>query len=423
MGSYCTIYFDKLEICNSKSVIPDMFSALFQESDRKVRPSRLEGDDTPEVVYETTRDVILSRLDLMGCTSGIARHRLSEWIADEKETWTQYVLESNSDWAVETEVAIRDFTIDDWNTRVPQVLTRRRIQEEPFDAIDRHMREHDSRWLWFDGYDSLVGFRALLDANPHAEKVTLDISDLIHGGWLDETGRLSQRHPNEGIHRLGPMAPTVILAEGSSDINILKNSLSVLFPERQDFFSFFEHKELNVDGGAAYLVKFLKAFAAVRTPLRFVAIFDNDTAGRQAHRQATGLGLPDNMILLPLPDTDFARTYPTIGPQGFHTVDVNGQAASIELYLGRKALEHNGSLRPVRWTGYDRAADTYQGEVEAKDDVKERFFQQLSSFEDSTEAQDALPELVYVWKGIFAVVERSAEVAEQRAVNYGWREL
>lgn len=373
MGSYCTIYFDNPEVCNSKSAVPDMFSAIFQESDRKVRGSRFEGDDAPEVVYETTRGVVLSRLDLMGCTSQIAHERLSKWIADEKETWQQYVLESDTDWAVETAVAIRDFTTDDWNARVPGVLTRRRIHEEPIDAIDRHMREYDSRWRWFDGYDSLVGFRALLDANPLAERVTLDVSDLIHGGWLDESDSLSQRYPNESIHRMGPMAPTVILAEGRSDINILKRSLSVLFPERQDFFSFFEHKELNVDGGAAYLVKFLKAFAAARTPLRFVAIFDNDTAGRQAHRQATALGLPDNMILLPLPDTNLAKTYPTIGPQGFHTVNVNGQAGSIELYLGRKALEIDGRLRPVRWTSYDRSADAYQGEVESKDEIKRLF--------------------------------------------------
>jgi hypothetical protein len=47
----------------------------------------------------------------------------------------------------------------------------------------------------------------------------------------------------------------------------------------QDYFSFFNHAELSVDGGAVYLVKFLKAFAAARAPLRIVAVFDNDTAG------------------------------------------------------------------------------------------------------------------------------------------------
>ena len=423
MGSYCTIYFDELELCSAKSAVPDMFSAIFQESDRQVRVSRYEGEDAPEVVYETTKDVVLARLALMGCTPKIARERLSKWIIDEQETWKEYVSEGDGNWAEETAEAICNFTIDDWYTRVPQVLARRHSGSEPIDAIDRHMQDHDSRWLWFDGYDSLVGFRALLDANPLIERVTLDVSDLIHGGWLDEGERVCQGHSNDSIHRMGPLAPTVILAEGRSDINILRRSLSVLYPDRQDYFSFFEHAELNVDGGAAYLVKFLKAFAAARTPLRLVAIFDNDTAGRQAHCQAQGLALPDNMILLRLPDTDLAKKYPSIGPQGLHAVNVNGQAASIELYLGRKALSVNGNLRRVRWTGYNKSADAYQGEVEDKDEVKRLFFQEIVAFDCSTDAQEKFPELVDVWKAIFEAVEHSAEAAERQAANYGWRDI
>ena len=239
------------------------------------------------------------------------------------------------------------------------------------------------------------------------------LADLVDPTWGQE---------HDDILRTVPLVPTVVLAEGRSDINILKRSLSILFPERQDYFSFFEHAELNVDGGAAYLVKFLKAFAAARAPLRLVAIFDNDTAGRQAHRQAQDLGLPDNMILLRLPDTDLAGAYPTIGPQGFHSVDVNGKAASIELYLGRIALTVNGQLRRVRWTGYDKAANAYQGEVEAKDDIKQHFFRELDSLSLSTDAQEAFPELVDVWNAIFAAVELSAEAAQRKTVSYSWRD-
>jgi hypothetical protein len=63
MGSYCEIYFDKLEVCGAKSVVPDYFCALFQESDRMVRPSEDEDDEGPHVVYEAGRTVVLSRLD------------------------------------------------------------------------------------------------------------------------------------------------------------------------------------------------------------------------------------------------------------------------------------------------------------------------------------------------------------------------
>ena len=381
---------------------------------KKSEPVRYEGDDSLEVVYETTKDVVLARLALMGCTSQIARERLSRWITDERAYWEEVAECGEANWAENTTEAIRKFTSEEWYTRVPLVLARRYTREDPIDAIDRHMRDHADSWLWFDGHDSLVGFRALLDANPQMEKVTLDISDLIGGGWLEADEGVCKRHQNDDILRTVPLVPTVVLAEGRSDINILKRSLSILFPERQDYFSFFEHAELNVDGGAAYLVKFLKAFAAARAPLRLVAIFDNDTAGRQAHRQAQDLGLPDNMILLRLPDTDLAGAYPTIGPQGFHSVDVNGKAASIELYLGRIALTVNGQLRRVRWTGYDKAANAYQGEVEAKDDIKQHFFRELDSLSLSTDAQEAFPELVDVWNAIFAAVELSAEAAQRK---------
>ena len=410
MGSYCTIYFDELEICSAKSAVPDEFSAIFQESDRQTRTSQYEDDDTPDIVYQASRNVVLSRLALLGYTSQIARDRLAKWILNERTTWKKYA--DYGDWAAETAEAIRNLTVEEWYERIPQVLAMQFNHDEPIDAIGRYMR--DDEWLWFDGYESLAGLRALLDANPQVEQVTLDVSDLIHGGWLDANDSICLGHRNGNIYSMAPSSPIVVLAEGRSDISILKRSLSILFPERKDYFSFFEHDELSVDGGTAYLVKFLKAFAAARTPLRLMAIFDNDTAGRQAHRHAQSLGLPNNMILLRLPDTDLAKQYPTVGPQGYHAVGINGKAASIELYLGRSALTVNGQLRPVRWTSYNAAADAYQGEVEAKDEVKRIFFQQLATFSNSMDAQHAFPELVSVWMSIFRAVERSAEEAEKK---------
>ena len=422
MGSYCTIYFDQWEVCSAKSAVPDVFSAIFQEPDRLVRDSRCEGDDTPEVVYEASRNVILSRLDLLGCTSQIARDRLSKWISDEQEYWEEDTPYGDRNWAEEIAEAIRNLTPEKWYRRVPQVLYNKHNRDHAIDVVKQKMRDFDSSWLWFDGHDSLVGFRALLDANPDVEKVTLDISDLIQGGWLDEYEPVSHGALRDDNQRIGPLAPTVVLAEGHSDITILKRSLCILFPERQDYFSFFEHKELNVDGGASYLVKFLKAFAAVRTPLRLIAIFDNDTEGRQAHRQAEALNLPDNIILFRLPDTKLARSYPTIGPQGIHVVDVNGQAASIELYLGLSALMVNGQLRQVRWTGYNKSTDSYQGEVDDKDEVKQKFFQELKRASHPSMAQNAFPELADVWRAIFAAVERCCEATHRNTAHFRWHD-
>jgi hypothetical protein len=176
-----------------------------------------------------------------------------------------------------------------------------------------------------------------------------------------------------------------------------------------DYFSFFNHSDLRADGGSNFLVKFLKAFAAARARFRLVAVFDNDAIGALASRQAIALSLPKNFAVLRLPDIEVARDYPTVGPQGLHRMDVNGKAASIELYLGRAALSGDQGPRPVRWTGYSQEAKAYQGEVDEKARVVQAFIESLSKYNDSLTARHAHPDLVTVWRAIFAEVSDSAE--------------
>jgi HEPN/Toprim N-terminal domain 1 len=356
MGSYCTLCFDNLEVCSAKSAVPDELCALFQESDRRTRKSRdAEQDEESDVVYEASRDVILDRLALFGCTKTIANERFAAWLESERSRYASYIADGN--WAADTMAALQALTPEEWCARVPGALAKQHNSDEAFDAV------------------------------------ALDITDLIGGGWIGEDEAICAERRDADTLEPRPFAPVVIFTEGSSDIRILQRSLAILFPERQDYFSFFNHAELNVDGGAIYLVKFLKAFAAARAPLRIVALFDNDAAGLQAFRLAKSLNLPNNIIALRLPDIEIARAYPTIGPQGRHVVDVNGQAASIELYLGRAALSREGGLRPVRWTGYVQAATAYQGEVEDKADVEAAFTKAVVRFTDKAEARAAFPEL------------------------------
>jgi hypothetical protein len=155
-------------------------------------------------------------------------------------------------------------------------------------------------------------------------------------------------------------------------------------------------------------LKFLKAFAAARGPFRLIAIFDNDTVGQQHLRQVQALKLPHNVIVLALPDIELARAYPTVGPGGPQLLDVNGKAASIELYLGRSALSNNGQLRPVRWTAYVDAAASHQGEVQSKADIQSAFFDRIKTLSDPADARTTFLELAEVWRSIFKAVEAVA---------------
>jgi hypothetical protein len=106
---------------------------------------------------------------------------------------------------------------------------------------------------------------------------------------------------------------------------------------------------------------------------RFIAIFDNDAAGHEAFASLKSIALPSNIRAITLPDLEFARDYPTIGPTGKLNADINGAAVSIELFLGRDALIRDGELRPVRWSQWNSKAERYQGEIEGKPEVSERY--------------------------------------------------
>lgn len=423
MGSYCTLYFNKTELCSSKSMVPDHWCALFQEADRKEEIEEASPDAEPDedprirTVYSISREIFIARLELLGCSESLARERLESWIDEEKATWTSY-REDGQSWADEMADLVDNFTAADWYRRAGPIVDTMWDKVEPADKFDERMRDTlGQEWFWFDGYGSLMGLRALIDAAPQVERIELDITELISSGWIEPDAKICEDRRREIALEPLPLTPTLILAEGSSDIRILQRSLDKLFPEFREFFSFFNHTELKVDGGSNYLVKFLKAFAAARTPMRMVAIFDNDTAGHQAFRQAQALNLPANMMAIVLPDIELARMYPTVGPQGQHVVNVNGNAASIELYLGRKALSPDGEYLPVRWTGYVQGAQAYHGEIEDKSGVEERFYKALEECADTATAREAFPELVIVWEKIVSVVRERSEAAERTQMD------
>ncbi len=406
MTSACVLYLDNIEINEQKAYVPEVFSALFQETDRHEFPDEENG--LINVDYCASRQTILRRLDLMGCTEDFSKQRF--------EQWRQIEIQDANDSSFcqeEESQALNALTWLEWKKRVPKVL-RTQFDHKFADEIDRRMKDNvDRPWLWFDGYDSLLSMRAIIGAATDFEMVKLDIQPLISAGWIAGDKKICEKAIRVVSARGQPTGPTLILAEGKSDIEILRRALGRLHPELADFITFLDHSEFQVDGGASFTVKFLKAFAAARIPSNIVAIFDNDTAGRKAYTQAKTLKLPPNMVCLQLPDIELGRSYPTIGPQGEHLCDINGRACSIELYLGRTALSLNGKLSPVRWTGYDAHAGAYQGEVECKVDVQSAFLKAMRH--NSEDSGQDFPEMKLVWEAILEAAVHAAESSQKHA--------
>lgn len=414
MVSACILYLDEIDLIEQKRFVPDVLSALFQESDRIETPDPDGGE--PTIEYRAHRQSILKRLDMMGCTTALAQRRFEEWRKNQIQDQKRYLADEEPD--RETELnnelkALSNLTWDEWRRRVPDVLSRLDEFDTHVDETDRHMKSFDEcSWLWFDGIDSLISIRAIIGAALDTEEIVLDVGSLIGNGWIKETTKICTEKIRIVASQGQPAGPAIILAEGKSDIAILKGSLERFHPDLTEFVTFLNHSEFKVDGGASFMVKFLKAFAAARVPSNIVAVFDNDAAGLVAYRQAQSISLPNNMACIHLPDIELARAYPTIGPQGQHDSDINGRACGIELYLGKSALSANGSLRPVRWTGYDKRGDTYQGEVDQKEAVQEAF---LTTMRDGVgDPELEYPEMQLVWQTILEAIALTAENAQKQ---------
>lgn len=418
MGSYCGIHFDELSVCDNKSHVPEAWAVLFQESDR-IEEVRRHEDQAPDeephrfVIYRTDRETFFRRLSLLGATDAAMRDAFNMWLNQEREDWEQYAKEwtDENGTAKELAEALDSLDFESWKSYANQALRTRYNFSDPYkpkNCIEEKFHDSSDSYLNIATYGDLLTIRALLEACVDVKFVSLDVTDLVDGGYYNRDQPICADARRNLPLTTQPLGPTVICAEGSTDIIVLEEALHAMHPALTDYFSFFNHSEFSVDGGAAYLVKFLKAFAAAKISSRILAVFDNDTIGVQAYDQATALGLPANFILSKLPDIELARTYPTIGPSGATILDVNGSAGSIELYLGDSALMANEKFRPVRWTGYVQAAKKYQGEVEAKGEILAAYLNKIKEIESPVEARLAFPELEQIWQSIFDLVEHQA---------------
>jgi len=227
---------------------------------------------------------------------------------------------------------------------------------------------------------------------PHLE---LDVSDLIGGGWYgyeDDLVEISRQNLTESYHYDSKI---IILTEGSSDKYILEKSIAILYPEYLPYYTFMDFGISKASGGASTLVSVIKAFLGAGIQNRIIALFDNDTAARVAMKALANLQLPDNMRVMTYPRYEYLESFPTIGPDGNHNLDVNQLAGSIELYLCRQALEISNEVSLVQWKGFDQSLSCYQGEVLNKNKIQEQFFDIVKAVENNPDLKEK-----YDWNGL-----------------------
>lgn len=225
------------------------------------------------------------------------------------------------------------------------------------------------RRSWGDGsqVDGLSPYSVirLLADNPTAQDlpITWQFADVAHGGWAP---RATFESPLRQSSRF------LIVTEGSSDVQILRHGLQLLYPDLADFFDFVDMQDNYPFSGTGSLYNFVRGLISIKIQNNIVVVFDNDNEGVFNWERCTRLKAPANMRIVKLPDLDRFRSYRTVGPSGEHLGDINGKAAAIECYLDA------GPNPQVRWTSYDHKRDRYQGVIFGKEALQKAFLDQRS---------------------------------------------
>ena len=341
-----------------------------------------EGEEVSVVFYRAPAVTIRERLELKGYTLELATAALVANLQAEAvraKNWSEC---ERGEIFLPLVATLENATVAAWFSALREIhdkdLQSSRQKHAADNSLLGYMLSHD--WLG-SGPDPFVGIRLALEVcEPDAELI-YDITDLVrteasaedeedYVAYVD--GLMSSSYASS--------AKTIILTEGRTDSRFISESLKLLYPHLAEYFSFMDFENARVSGGAGNLANLVKAFAGAGIVNKTIAIFDNDTAGDAAMLTLRSVTLPDSIRVLRLPDSEFLLTYPTIGPSGATPMNVNGRAASIELYLGADVLrDENGELLPVQWTGYEPALQKYQGEVLFKDRIRERFDSRLDA--------------------------------------------
>lgn len=415
MGEFSSLYINDYEVDSWKNSV-GYACELFTENDF-IETTYIYDDEEgpiPAYQYVTTARNLISRLDVLGYTIKKVKDEFeygkAQLIEEAKERESKgYFNDVENLWLTPPYASLKtlekfyaNYTFEVWLGLINKVLTkkiRRIYYNSDFDKkriskIKRqnihlyHILEHnDYISFGFPSNDVFYLYRGLLEVIKPSASVVLDFTFLV-----DFVGP-------ENYQCCPPK--TVILTEGSSDKRILEETLKILYPHLFDYYSFMDFDLANMPGSTGHLINIIKAFIATGVERKTIAIFDNDTAGLDAVRQLGNVLLPENMRIISLPHLDFARNYPTIGPQGQIDIDINGLACSIEMYLGQNILvDRNKKFIPIQWGGYMQAAKKYQGEITSKVKIQDDYLKVISKTK-------ANPDLIkkHDWSGMHSIFQ------------------
>lgn len=343
----------------------------------------IQGDMSRAFGYSTTVETVVKRLNLMGFTSHRCKAEMRDFLQElrisdgddaiyVREPGVAELVRHTVDCEEVVEMGLRALIASSKSSEAKEPLTS--LETACLEALEP-FREYDE--------DPRTLLAALLEGQAPDTVVRLDLHDLLSAGYFTRHDAVSELALQELAAEMASSGPIIVMTEGTTDARFLKRGLKIVAPDLAGYFTFL-NPDAKAAGGTPQLVKNLRAFAAAGIMNRVIALVDNDAAGREAVKTLSSAPLPGRFKVCRLPDLDYVKDYPTLGPTGDTRYDINGRACSVEFYFGLECLlTASGEPLPVRWTGFNNGISDYQGELVPADKktVQERIDKMLTTAE------------------------------------------
>ena len=410
MSGYAHCWLGNLLLSTAKNAVdPDLIS-LFRPGDKTIVPPPFENipqplycyrqsqdydDDLQLVYYSVHAEIVRDRLEILGYDRHTTENAFREWTREALDQTNEYLEELKSSDHQYKEIfgersrreasILRSLTPDSWIHGL-RLIGESRL-EPSYSSIDTGPHAGtllgymlSNEWLGFPKDEPFAALRLAMESSNEAQQLIYDLTDLVWSEYFELDDDFVKYGMTVSADEYRSKSKTIVLTEGKTDAWILPESLHILFPHLEDYYSFLDFESTKYSGGAASLVNTVKSFSGAGVVNNIVAMFDNDTAAHESCKNLKSAIIAPNIAVVTLPELEHLRNHPTIGPSGPVRCDVNGTAASIELYLGDDVLmSDNQHLTPIQWTGYNKTMKRYQGKVIEKDRLHQQFKKKLAN--------------------------------------------
>lgn len=397
MGSYSSLSIDNKEIyCFKNYIIYDLLN-LFSPNDYIEEDKLYDDEIYIEKKFKTNCKKAKKRLDIIGYDLKKVIKEISKninMIEDDNDLVDYFFIMDEYN-------IFNDISISKYLSELKKYINKEEVSNNKISKYISKCNERNG-FYGFPIKDILDEVRLILEVFSDDDLLEYDLTELIDNEYIEHNDIFEFWNYNEFS---SVSNKTIILAEGKTDIFVLKNSLQILYPEYADLYVFFDFNMMDSPGSTNQLVNLLKGFINCGIGERIIAIFDNDTAAYEAQSNLDNNKITNNIRIMNLPYLKWAESYPTLGPTGEVKTNINGMACSIELFMGRNLLTENNSFIPIQWTGYSKKLNKYQGEILYKSKVNEKFREVIKKVERdgvSNVNHDWEP-LKYLWENIFNI--------------------